>query len=70
MRAKTRRADRKNERRNRRNENDDSRITKGSEHHRSLPNKLGAINKEKGLKEILQNTRANIIITIAKNVDL
>lgn len=47
MRAKTRRADINHERRNSRNENGTSRITKGSDRQRPLPNKLGAINKEK-----------------------
>ena len=51
MRAKTRRVDRRNERRNRRNENGDKRITKGSDRQRPLPKKLGAINKEKGNAE-------------------
>lgn len=47
MRAKTRRADRNNVRRNRRNENGNPRIKQGREHRGSLPTKLGAINKEK-----------------------
>ena len=48
MRAETRRADISHERRNCRNENDNTRIRKGSDRQRPLPNKLGAINKEKG----------------------
>ena len=36
----------------------------------TAPKEIGSNKQRKGLKEILQNTRANIIITIAKNVDL
>ncbi len=49
MRAEARRVDSNHERRNSRNENGTSRITKGSDRQRPLPNKLGAINKEKGI---------------------
>jgi hypothetical protein len=51
MRTKTRRADSNHERGNRRNENGNPRIIKGSDRQRPLPNQLGAINKEKAILE-------------------
>ena len=52
LRAETRRTDSNHERGNRRNENDNPRIRKGSDRQRPLQNKLGAINKEKGIRKI------------------
>ena len=64
MRTEARRADRRNERRNRRNKNGTPRITKGSDRKRPLPNKLGAINKEKG---ILGKERESLLHLVKRN---